>query len=899
MKQYYVISHTHWDREWYMPLELMRLRLVDLMDNCIKLLDAEPEYIFHLDAQTVVLEDYLSIRADQRPALERLIREGRLIVGPWYLQNDFYLTSGEATIRNLLEGKRIAEHFGKCSEVGYCADQFGLISQLPQILRGFGVDNCVFGRGAARVIIDENGDHKRLPFPSEFIWEGADGSSVTAIHMSHWYNNAQHFSADIEKAERLVKQIEGSFEGITATPYLLLMNGVDHLEAQEDLLPILRKLDARMGGEGHIFQSTLEQYVANVKQYIESREIELYRHEGELRSGGDWELLKGTLSSRIYLKQRNVAMQNRLEGVLEPLYAMLERSGMAGAYSLDHFRYLWRELMKNHPHDSICGCSRDEIHAHMEDNFARLEEMSGELLRRGMDLAANHVGLKTRKPEDYGILVANTRMAKQNGVVYATLDFPEGENVKNFTILDKAGIPAEHAVLSKKKAIRDIFSPINLPGGIDVDRYTVVVYAKELSPMSLRAYTVRKTEGKLSFCKPKTLSKPIIENDFLKIEALPDGQIHVTDKKSGRTILNAFDWEETADTGDSYVYCPSETPAIYAHDFPAEISAEQYDLFTQSLTIRRRLVVPKWYDFQHKRRSKKTVGCTLTLTLTLEKGNPAAIVDYEIDNRAEDHRVRLLAGTGLQSTETIADTAFDVIRRNENGHWFDTKSRVYPNTSFVAIEENGLGAAILTCGQHEYEHLHDGDGQGRIALTVVRGTGVISHDMGNGKDPGDQWVCPGNQCLRRLTGRIGLWMYTGSRAAEFPSVAKALNCPAPVFFFSNNPRKFAGGRPAVQDTAIGEIFYRPDPFPKAKIDSDRSFLRLEGEGVAVTAFKKAEDGNGHILRMFNAGEAAKVSLQVDGRVFQTDMAETKDVYLGENEVRLTFGKQEIKTLRIL
>lgn len=147
MNQLCVISHTHWDREWYFPLELMRLRLVDLLDHCCALLAEEPTYVFHLDAQTIVLEDYLSIRPEMRGELEKYVRQGRLIVGPWYLQNDFYLTSGEATVRNLLEGRRVAQRFGRCANVGYCADQFGLISQLPQILRGFGIDNCIFGRG--------------------------------------------------------------------------------------------------------------------------------------------------------------------------------------------------------------------------------------------------------------------------------------------------------------------------------------------------------------------------------------------------------------------------------------------------------------------------------------------------------------------------------------------------------------------------------------------------------------------------------------------------------------------------------------------------------------------------------------------------------------------------------
>lgn len=101
MRHYCVISHTHWDREWYQTQEQMRLRLVDLMDNLLDILDREPEYVFHLDAQTIMLEDYWDVRPEMKEKCCDYIRAGRMLVGPWYVQNDFLLTSGEATVRNL------------------------------------------------------------------------------------------------------------------------------------------------------------------------------------------------------------------------------------------------------------------------------------------------------------------------------------------------------------------------------------------------------------------------------------------------------------------------------------------------------------------------------------------------------------------------------------------------------------------------------------------------------------------------------------------------------------------------------------------------------------------------------------------------------------------------------
>ncbi len=98
----HVVSHTHWDREWYQPFEVFRLRLTDLIDHLLDIFRKYPDYVFELDAQTICLEDYLEIRPGRREELAERIRAGNLRVGPWYVQNDFFLTSGEATVRNLL-----------------------------------------------------------------------------------------------------------------------------------------------------------------------------------------------------------------------------------------------------------------------------------------------------------------------------------------------------------------------------------------------------------------------------------------------------------------------------------------------------------------------------------------------------------------------------------------------------------------------------------------------------------------------------------------------------------------------------------------------------------------------------------------------------------------------------
>ncbi|MCH7953821.1 MAG: alpha-mannosidase, partial [Chloroflexi bacterium] len=143
-----LVPHTHWDREWYQPYQRYRTRLVGFFDLLLDILDSDPAYAhFMLDGHTILVEDYLEVRPDRRAKIERYVREGRLAVGPLYVIPDESLPSGEALVRNMLRGYRAAQALGGVMKVGYWPDPFGQIAHLPALLRGFGIERCVFWRG--------------------------------------------------------------------------------------------------------------------------------------------------------------------------------------------------------------------------------------------------------------------------------------------------------------------------------------------------------------------------------------------------------------------------------------------------------------------------------------------------------------------------------------------------------------------------------------------------------------------------------------------------------------------------------------------------------------------------------------------------------------------------------
>ena len=402
-KLFFVCSHTHWDREWHSSSQEFRIRLVRLMDKLIELFKRNSKFkYFNLDGQTIVLNDYLEVRPENKKILKRLVSNGRLNIGPWYVLPDEFLVSGEAAIRNLLLGDSIAEEFGKKSIVGYLPDMFGHISQMPQILKGFGIDTAIIWRGLS---------WER--YRSELLWESPDGSQVLAHHLpSCGYCNAGFFWGsisggpykdklplnlkekmvssdwrnflDIDDAVEYLKIVVKESSRYSVTNCFLLMNGVDHMEPQERIVEIMERANKEIP-EAEFVHATFDQFFEAFKKSIRVKRQRLPVKKGVLRDtimnkdvGGY--VLNGVLSSRIYLKIKNQECQTILEKWLEPFSVIGWLIGMG--YDKNLVWKAWEYLLQNHPHDDIGGCSADKVHRQMETRFEWSKEISENLLYR-------------------------------------------------------------------------------------------------------------------------------------------------------------------------------------------------------------------------------------------------------------------------------------------------------------------------------------------------------------------------------------------------------------------------------------------------------------------------------------------------------------------------------------
>ncbi len=438
MHTIHLVSHTHWDREWYRTFQQFRLRLVHLVDGLLDLLASDPDFKhFMLDGQTIVLDDYLGMRPEAEPALRQYIREGRILIGPWHILPDMFLVGPEAHVRNLLEGDRQARRFGPKMCIGYMPDSFGHIGQMPQILRGFGIDNACLWRG-----LDDQ--------PTEFWWDSPDGSRVLMHYLRDSYSNGAGLNA--ASPAQFIAQLRQQFDSLaphSPVSDLLVMYGTDHMEPPRLTSKAIDYASSQLK-DYRVVHSTLPTFHASVLAQIERENCPLPTLVGELRSSKRSHLLPGVLSTRIWIKQRNHACETLLEKWAEPFstFASIASPNNGQNGTLHHpssiLREAWLMLMECHPHDSICGCSIDQVHDEMRPRFDQVEQVGEEITRQSLETLAGLVNTEDSSPADTqsAVVVFNPSSTPRTDLVTTQLSLPPG--ISDFEILDPSGKVVPH-----------------------------------------------------------------------------------------------------------------------------------------------------------------------------------------------------------------------------------------------------------------------------------------------------------------------------------------------------------------------------------------------------------------------------------------------------------------------
>ena len=565
-KNIHIISHSHWDREWYQSFETHRMKLIELVDNILDKAENDPEFGgFFLDGQVIAIDDYLEIRPEKRAQVEKCIREGKIQTGPWYILQDEFLTSGEACVRNLQVGMQEAEQYGAVGNVGYFPDAFGNAGQMPQVLKQAGMEAVVFGRGVKPIGPNNEvtGGQYESTY-SEMMWESPDGTKLPGILFANWYNNGVEIPVDEAEAKVYWDKKLADARKFAATHQLLLMNGCDHQPLQKNIteaIRVARKL-----------YPDIEFIHSDFKKYVEAMEKEISENfstvKGELTSqetDGRW-TLANTASSWIGLKQDNRAGETALERKAEPAAAMAQVFGKT--YPEDQMTYSWKKLMQNHPHDSICGCSVDEVNEEMKTRFAKSRQVADAIYEESVEYLTNKVNTAALPGDGEKIpfVVWNTSGTAKTQVVEKEIHLFRDYNLfvwDGYEAAEQVELPAMVLRDADGNEVPAKIADAGIAFGYDLpdDRFRQPYMAKkvrvtfeaEVPALGYRTYYLETAE-QLQNVDVVSGDANVLENDAMKVVVNEDGSYSLLDKKTGRTYENLGCYEDTGDMGNEYIY---------------------------------------------------------------------------------------------------------------------------------------------------------------------------------------------------------------------------------------------------------------------------------------------------------------------------------------------------------
>jgi mannosylglycerate hydrolase len=728
MATLHLVPHTHWDREWYLPFQIFRLKLVHLIDLLSDTLENDPAFgAFTLDGQTIVLEDYLSLRPERRAAFEGWIRTGRVLIGPWYILPDEFLVSPEALVRNLLTGRADCARFGGRMQVGYLPDPFGHIGQMPQILRGFGIEYAAFRRG-----LDDEA--------CELWWEAPDGSRVLVAYLREGYDNAARLPTAPQAFADGIAARRDSLSPYCATSHRLLLNGTDHQEPQPE---IARLVATAWTEQDRLILSTIPCYLDAVRAEVDAG-CTIPSVCGELRSPKRHHLLPAVLSSRTWIKQRNHECETLLERWLEPFAAWADllagpppdRSLFTGHLETPRLRDVqplirnaWRMLLQCQPHDSICGCSIDAVHDEMRSRFAQVEQIGEELTRQGLHSLAEQIDTRSYAPQgaSAALVTFNPTGAAARQRLETEFDLPAG--LADFEIVDSDGRPCAYRLIRRfDKSLADMdldadglrgmlsmvqdgrvlglaveaVAAVPQPGGglIDVvlgenaepnpdalaaaERQVAGLLADE-SRTAFRLLVRLASRARIEWAPPQVpahgyrtfwlrpvTTAPIamrtddgrrIENDSLIVEIEPEGTLRLTDKRSQRAYAGLLRFSDRGDRGDSYTSCPLDDDLPIEAPDGAPQVERRHEATGETLVLRLDFCLPRRLSDDRRQRSNE--GCPLSIRVhaRLAPGVPRLDLEIEVDNQAEDHRLQVYFPGGAPSSEAVCDGAYEIVSR--------------------------------------------------------------------------------------------------------------------------------------------------------------------------------------------------------------------------------------------
>ncbi|MBK4752482.1 glycosyl hydrolase [Enterococcus faecium] len=828
-----------------MAYEQHHMRLIELIDDLLELFEVDPSFnSFHLDGQTIILDDYLQVRPEKRQAIQQAINEGKLRIGPFYILQDDFLISSESNVRNMLIGMEESRKWGTPVMLGYFPDTFGNMGQTPQLMKQAGISAAAFGRGVKPIGFDNQvleAENYSSQY-SEMWWKGPDQTAIFGLLFANWYSNGNEIPVEKEAALAFWKQKLADAEQYASTNHLLMMNGVDHQPVQKDISKAIH-LANELFPDYEFIHSNFTDYLEAVQKDVPE---DLGSVEGELTSQetDGWYTLANTASARVYLKQWNTKVQRQLENITEPLATIAYE--VSGNYPHDQLDYAWKTLMQNHPHDSICGCSVDSVHREMIPRFEKADEVGKYLAQDSLEQLTAAIDTTGFPKDSFPFVIVNTAGMDKTGEAEITIElerkrFAEGIPEQLYQELENLPKRKYHVETKSGATIPAILSEETVQFGYDLpkDRFRVPYMVKMIKvtlPLeNMPAFsweTFALVEGEAKAEEKETMihqSGRIIENGPLHLTIEKNGTITMEDRKNKRKLNNLHIFEDIGDIGNEYIFKQPfyDQPILSSNKENSEVKVLVDTPEIAKISILQEMEIPVSADerlekeqqmvveFRYRKaeRSKEKRILQIKTIMTIRKDSKKIDFETTLDNQMKDHRLRVLFPTKLHVEHHEADSIFEVVKRpNHVSKSWENPTNPQHQQAFVNIHDEEYGVTVGNFGLNEYEVTEDG----QIAVTLLRSVGELG-DWG-------YFPTPEAQCLGEHRFNYSIELHGPEE--KFSTYLHAYAAQIP---FSTQQIKHHEG------TLI----------------SKQQYLTIKSETFAITALKRSKFSDKVIVRGFN------------------------------------------------
>ena len=853
-RKVHVVPHSHWDREWYFTTSRSKVYLMKDLKDVLDTLESNPDFkYFMVDAQGSLLDDYIKWMPQDKDRITKLVKEKKLVIGPWYTQTDQLVISGESIVRNMYYGMKRCETFGVYMNVGYVPDSFGQSGNMPQIYKEFGIDDTLFWRGVS----DDMVNH------TDYNWRGDDGSVVFTTQIPFGYYIGGNIPEDPKQSEEFwQKECFEKAGGRSATKHIYFPNGFDQAPIRTNLPEIIKERNEK-DPENEYVISCIEDYIKDVK----SENPELEEVSGELVIAKHMRIHKSIFSSRSDLKVMNTQIQNYVTNVMEPLLTLSYNLG--NDYPHEAVGEIWKLLFENAAHDSIGSCISDTAN---EDVYVRYKQ-ARDIAVNLVELHSRLIATSVKNDAEMTFTLINTLPQKRNDTVVVKTYIPGG----NFAILDEKGNKVDYTVIESRDLTDYVLSQtIKLDPSrkfyvpSKVLEATIAIKTSDVPAFGYVQYTLD-TKGNSA----KNLEKKnTLENEFYAINVEEDGSLTITDKENNVTYKNQGVLVENGDDGDSFNYSPPRKDLeVFSNKSECSVEVSGSDIYDQAV-IKFNMVVPK--DLEERAEGKVSVNLPITMTVALRKDSKVIDFNVHVDNKGLSHRLCVLFDSQIVSSFNYADEQFGSIKRpnyyekemklymasaenktekkagvqelanwaNDQSTWQEPPISIEPTQSYVSLTDGKQGIAVIPQGVREYEVLDDH----MIRLTLFRTYGFMGKEnliYRPGRASGERIIeTPAAQLLKEMDFAFGFTTYASDiNEANVDTLAKAYNTNIEVYTYA----EFLNGRLIFSQREI-----------EGTKESRYSLFETENK-LVVSAMKKAEDNDGYIIRLFNGKNHENIS----------------------------------------